>query len=306
MSATSQAVISVVIPAYNREDVIERAIHSLLEQQCTVPFEVIVVDDGSTDRTASVVRNIKHQQLRLVEQKNQGASAARIHGVGVAQGSYIAFLDSDDVAEPHYLQLLYDALERCPQCVMAYAKVGEMDGSWHTEQALPETDSDGVLADPLVALLQKGCFTISMNLMVRKSAAVEAMQGRQHVMASNDFDFCLRVALQGPYVFVNAITIRIDRRDDGIGKRFGYRQVSFAVLVASEAVKLSKRQDKPVKDALSSRVRLLWPTAFGQCLAHRQWRFAIKVLIQGLKWGQPADAKQVYWAVDHYVVKKRP
>lgn len=306
VSTTVQPVISVVIPAYNREDVIERAIQSLLVQQCSVPFEVIVVNDGSTDNTTQLVSDINHPQLRLVDQVNQGASAARIHGVTVSQGNYIAFLDSDDVAEPHYLQCLYDALVQHPECVMAYAKVGEMDGSWHHEQALPETDPNGVLADPLVALLQNGCFTISMNLMATRAAAMKAMQGRQHVLASNDFDFCLRVALEGPYVFVDTITIRIDRRDDGIGKRFGYRQVSFAVLVAAEALKLSKRKDKAAKDALSSRVRLLWPTAFGQCLAHKQWGFAWKVFMQGLKWGKPSDAKQVYWAVDHYVLKNRP
>tara|TARA_B100000965_G_scaffold399772_1_gene420382 strand:- start:37749 stop:38765 length:1017 start_codon:yes stop_codon:yes gene_type:complete len=306
VSTSIQPVISVVIPAYNREDVIERAIQSLLAQQCDVPFEVVVVNDGSTDHTAEVVRDITDPKLRLVNQENQGASAARIHGVTVSRGDYIAFLDSDDVAEPHYLQCLYEALVAHPECVMAYAKVGEMDGSWHQEQALPDTDPDGVLADPLTALLQNGCFTISMNLMATKAAAKKAMQGRQHVLASNDFDFCLRVALQGPYVYVDRITICIDRRDDGIGKRFGYRQVSFAVLVASEAVKLSLRKDEAVKRALTSRIRLLWPTAFGQCLAHKQWGFAWKVLMQGLKWGTLSDAKQVYWAVDHYVIKKQP
>lgn len=305
VSATVQPVISVVIPAYNREDVIERAIQSLLAQQCDVPYEVIVVNDGSTDNSAQVVSGINHPQLRLVDQVNQGASAARIHGVTVSQGNYIAFLDSDDVAEPHYLQCLYEALVAHPECVMAYAKVGEMDGSWHQEQALPETDHNGVLADPLVALLQNGCFTISMNLMATKTAAMKAIQGRQHVLASNDFDFCLRMALQRSFVFVDKITIRIDRRNDGIGKKFGFRQVAFAVLVAYENARKSQRKDKAVKEALRSRVGLLWPTAFGQCLAHKQWFFAWKVFNIGIRLGRFADLKKLYWSVDYYVIKRR-
>lgn len=305
MDNKNLTVISVVIPAYNREEVIERAIRSLLAQQCKVPFEIVVVNDGSTDNTAEIVNGINSEQLRLVDQTNQGASAARHHGVTVSHGDYIAFLDSDDVAEPHYLQSLYDAIIAQPECVMAYAKVGEMDGSWHQEQALPDTTPNGILEDPLVALLQNGCFTISMNLMATKPAALKAMQGRQHVLASNDFDFCLRMALQGPFVFVDKITIRIDRRNDGIGKKYGFRQVAFAVLVAYENARKSQRKDKAVKEALRSRVRLLWPTAFGQCLAHKQWFFAWKVFNIGIRLGRFTDLKKLYWSVDYYVIKRR-
>lgn len=297
-------VISVVIPAYNREDVIERAVYSLLAQKCEVLFEVIVVNDGSTDQTERVVKQIDNEKLLLVNILNSGASAARFHGVKCARGDFIAFLDSDDVAAPHYLQSLYNALKRQPECTLAYARVGELDGSWHREQSLPNTLPNGVLLDPLVSLLEHGCFTISMNLMVRKVDAVKAMQGRQHILASNDFDFCLRVAMLGPFVFVDSITIFIDRRSDGIGQRFGYRQVSFAVLVAREAVGLSERKDSLTKRTLSKRVSLLWPTAFAQCIAHKKWFFAMRIFMTGLIWGKLSDAKRLYWAVDHYVINR--
>lgn len=95
--------ISVVIPCYNGEKYIEEAIRSVLEQSYA-DIEVIVVDDGSTDRSAEIVQNISDPRMRYVYQEHQGVCAARNKGISLARGEYIAFLDSDDVWEKEKLE----------------------------------------------------------------------------------------------------------------------------------------------------------------------------------------------------------
>jgi glycosyltransferase involved in cell wall biosynthesis len=111
--------ITVVIPAYNCEKWISRAIESVL-QQSRPADEVIVVDDGSTDSTAEMVRSFG-DQVTLIQQENAGVSAARNAGIEAASGDWIAFLDSDDEWMPDYLKRQCELLERNPELVWSTA-----------------------------------------------------------------------------------------------------------------------------------------------------------------------------------------
>jgi colanic acid/amylovoran biosynthesis glycosyltransferase len=110
---------SVIIPTYNRERFIGRAIKSVLQQTCT-DYELIVVDDGSTDQTAKIVQSFG-EQVRYVYQKNRGPSEGRNKGITLARGKYIAFLDSDDLYLPDKLQKNKEFLEKHPECHFLYS-----------------------------------------------------------------------------------------------------------------------------------------------------------------------------------------
>lgn len=107
--------ISVVIPLYNKVDTIRRALNSV-KNQTFRDFEIIVVDDGSTDGGGSVVESFEQQNLRIVRQKNAGVSAARNHGIEEAKGEYVAFLDADDEWKHDYLQTQMLLAEKYPTC----------------------------------------------------------------------------------------------------------------------------------------------------------------------------------------------
>jgi glycosyltransferase involved in cell wall biosynthesis len=92
--------ISVVIPTYNRARTILRTVNSVLNQTLQ-PFEIIIVDDGSSDETVSILEAVK--ELKIISQANKGVSAARNIGIGQAKGMWIALLDSDDEWVPDYL-----------------------------------------------------------------------------------------------------------------------------------------------------------------------------------------------------------
>lgn len=103
--------VSVIIPTYNRSRLLSEAIESVIRQDVTdCELEVIVVDDGSTDNTADVVKSFG-PRVRYIYQKNRGAGVARNHGIEVARGEWIAFLDSDDRWLPHKLSLQFRMLE---------------------------------------------------------------------------------------------------------------------------------------------------------------------------------------------------
>lgn len=298
--------ISVIVPTYNREDVVLRALKSLINQDVTLDYEIIVVDDGSTDNTINKVESMQQQHdcIRLIKQDNQGASAARRTGILAANADVVAFLDSDDMSEPHHLSVLWNALQQKDSVVMSYGLLQDLQGMDIEEQNVPKVDQENILYDPLCALLNNGCFTYSMNLMTYKKLAVESTVGREHILAANDYDLCLRLALKGEFCFAPIVTIKIERRDDGIGSKFGYRQVSFAVFVAIEAFRESLRKDKVSKQALKNRVQLLWPTAFAQLVAHHQYTKAFKLGLIGIRYGSIKNLKELYWAVDYYCFKK--
>ena len=103
--------VSVIIPLYNKEQHIERTIRSVLKQTHQ-EFEVIVVDDGSTDRSVEVVRAIDDSRIRLILQANQGVSAARNRGVRDAKTEWVAFLDGDDEYQPEFLETVIRFIEQ--------------------------------------------------------------------------------------------------------------------------------------------------------------------------------------------------
>jgi len=106
--------ISVVIPLYNKENYIKRAIDSVLNQTYQ-DFAIVVVDDGSLDNGCRIVEGIKDNRIRLFQQPNQGPSVARNKGITEAEGNLIAFLDADDEWRPHFLETVLALRDKCPQ-----------------------------------------------------------------------------------------------------------------------------------------------------------------------------------------------
>jgi glycosyltransferase involved in cell wall biosynthesis len=109
------SLIGVVIPLYNKKEYISRAIDSVLNQTIS-DFEIIVVDDGSTDQSAEVVSTYNDHRVRLVRQENAGPGAARNRGIEEVHADYLAFLDADDEWLPNYLERSYEILKQNPDC----------------------------------------------------------------------------------------------------------------------------------------------------------------------------------------------
>ena len=132
-ASPSGPLVSVIMPVHNRPVLVKDAIQSAL-QQSHRNLELIVCDDGSTDETADVVRSFDDPRIKLILQKpNAGAAVARNRCLANAKGTYVTYLDSDNVWHPHYLAVMLEALAAAPGQPMAYASYFDVvmqDGSY--------------------------------------------------------------------------------------------------------------------------------------------------------------------------------
>lgn len=155
--------LSVVIPVWNRADVIVRCINSVLAQELH-DLELIVVDNGSTDATASTVAAIDDPRMRLLTlESNVGASAARNAGLAVASGTYVAFLDSDDAFGPRWSQVVTHAVAMDAAVVTCGFAMLDQYGQWRYDQACQDM---GPALFHLVGPFQAGTFVANTALML--------------------------------------------------------------------------------------------------------------------------------------------
>jgi glycosyltransferase involved in cell wall biosynthesis len=141
----SKPFFSVIIPAYNQQDYIGRTLASVFSQTFT-DFEVLVVDDGSTDDTVGEVLKSGYP-VRVLQQTNQGPGAARNHGISVASGAFVAFLDGDDLWFPWTLSCFHEGLVANPACEWIVGRCVQFQEDGEIEELLNRTVRGEVTAD---------------------------------------------------------------------------------------------------------------------------------------------------------------
>ena len=195
-----QHTVTAVIPTYNRQHTICRAIESVLKQTRPVD-ELIVVDDGSTDGTRDLVAGFG-KDVRYFFQENRGVSAARNLGVANAQSEWIAFLDSDDEWLPEKIKRQCEALQSHPDAALCYSsyRVVNIHG---TEFLLRCTPVESLW--PAIRL--RNPFPPSV-VMVQKSAFQQAGGFSEHLRGGEDWDLFIRLAAQFKLVSVDEPLMR--------------------------------------------------------------------------------------------------
>jgi glycosyltransferase involved in cell wall biosynthesis len=190
--------ISVIIPAYNAARTILETINSV-QQQTFSDFEIIVINDGSTDSLVTQLNTINDPRLKVFSYENGGLSVARNRGITHATGEFIAFLDADDLWTPDKLELQLAALQSNPKAGVAYSWTYFMDEqgqSFHADQ--PITFEGNVHADLLVSnFLAHGS-----NPLIRRTAIDSVGEFNPTVAGAADWDYWLRLAEKWEFVAV--------------------------------------------------------------------------------------------------------
>jgi glycosyltransferase involved in cell wall biosynthesis len=193
-SVFAAALVSVIIPCFNQAHFLGEAITSVLAQ--TYPhFELIVVDDGSTDKTSEVAT--AYPGVRCIRQENQGLAAARNTALCASHGAYLVFLDADDRLLPQALEAGVRHVQTVPDCafVAGHFRYINSDGSQSKEDA-----QKSVAPDPYLAFLQGNYIAMHATVMYRR-VALEAVGGFDPSLAAcEDYDMYLRLAREFPVV----------------------------------------------------------------------------------------------------------
>lgn len=143
-----ECLLSVIVPVYNVENYIDGCLASVLGQQVTFDFEVIVVNDGSTDATADILQKYGHdKRVRIVHQRNGGLSAARNTGIACAKGKYLCFVDSDDQLSNDALEIMMSVAQQndAKLVVAGYEKVSDNGKIQYVKQLKDQKTQDAIL-----------------------------------------------------------------------------------------------------------------------------------------------------------------
>lgn len=200
--------VSVIIPVYNGAGLVARAVDSALAQSLA-PLEIIVVDDGSTDDTASVLAGY-HGRIRRLHIRHGGVARARNIGMAASRGELLAFLDADDIWHPHKLARQAAALRVWPQaglCCCDYVVLHGAQGRQvsHFAGALPQAQVSAarpLLAAPLAPLLRCNFIGTASNVLIRRELARRAGGFDPRLRQAEDYDYWLRCALRAPFVLL--------------------------------------------------------------------------------------------------------
>lgn len=207
------AAISVILPTFNRSAYIRESVESVLAQSVS-PLEVLVVDDGSTDDTATVVQSIKGP-VRYFRQKNQGSAASRNLGLQQARGEFIAFQDSDDIWTPGKLQMQCEFFSQHPDIDFVFGLMSNFEkpedpyrpAIW--DNACYEyLRQIGAPIPDMAARLLAYSFVPTPTVMCRRTAIERVGGFDEHFRIAQDFDYWLRSTCSCTWGFLNQILLR--------------------------------------------------------------------------------------------------
>jgi glycosyltransferase involved in cell wall biosynthesis len=190
--------VSVIVPAYNVENTIVETIHSI-QAQTFSDFELIVINDGSTDNTVEVVSQIQEPRLKIFSYENGGLPVARNRGIQRATGEFITFIDADDLWKPDKLERQLNALREHPEAGVAYSWTAFIDENSNFLFAWKPLYFEG---DVYPQLLVRNFISSGSNIMVRRQFIEAAGEFDPSLKSVEDWDYYLRLAALCPFALV--------------------------------------------------------------------------------------------------------
>jgi glycosyltransferase involved in cell wall biosynthesis len=229
----SQIDFSIIVPVFNRRSYLEAAIRSI-SKQTYESYEVIVIDDGSTDDTAEFVESLG-DPISTIRLANSGVSEARNHGARTARGRYLVFLDSDDILLPWSLQCYSDVINQFHPLVISARTIefqGEPPAPEEVDYQKPLVNVyDDYLANAeSYSFVGASCIVIEAGVFARSTGFATEMK------AGEDYDLLLRVGVETPYAKIEApVTVGYRVHADNVSKRVDRLVEGSANLLARES-----------------------------------------------------------------------
>lgn len=252
--------ISVIIPVYNTEEYVAQAVESIM-QQTLEDIEIILINDGSTDNSLEIMEGLAREdhRINILSQENQGQSVARNHGVQYASGTYLYFMDSDDLLEPEALETCFDKCESNQlDFVFFDASILQSKGQINmglNYSRMEATDEQQVYTgnDVLNILLSRHVYSASPCLSVIRadyfnSIPLDFYPGIIH--EDELFTFKLYLYAGRTMAIHRAFFIRRIRQNSTMTQMFRWKNMRGYLTVAEEISKLRKGASKEIKNTI--------------------------------------------------------
>ena len=208
--------VSVIIPTYNRGWIIKEAIDSVLAQDYA-EFELIVVDDGSTDNTSEILDSYRNV-IKVLFQKNKGVSAARHRGIAEASGKFIAFLDSDDLWLPQKLSAQIEFFNQTPNALICQTEEVWIRNGLRVNPKKRHKKLSGMIFKPSLEL----CLVSPSAVMIQRSLFDRVGEFDETLPACEDYDLWLRISCRFPVHLIDRpLIIKRGGHDDQLSSRAG-------------------------------------------------------------------------------------
>ncbi len=214
--ASSHPLISVIIPAYNAEAFIEKALNSVLTQSYP-QFEVLIINDGSTDNTATIINRYQDTRIRLINQINGGLSNARNTGIKEARGNYLAFLDADDYWTHKKLEKQIALLSEHPEISFcsSQSRIETPEGAFLNDWLCPDISGSTLqtIFEHNAAITGSGS-----GIMVSKELQRQAGFFDESLHSLEDIDMWMRYAALAEYACIPETLTIITKRPDSMSR----------------------------------------------------------------------------------------
>lgn len=229
------SLISVIIPTYNRADRVRLALESVLAQT-DQNWELVIIDDGSTDDTQAMVQSFDHECIRYIWQENKGVAAARNRGIVESEGKFIAFLDSDDRWEPEKLRAQRSFFEANPDVHICQTEEKWIRNGCRVNPKDKHAKPSGWIFKESLDL----CLVSPSAVMMRRDAFDRVGLFDEKLPACEDYDLWLRASLIYEIITLpQALTIKIGGHPDQLSSQWGldrYRIQSLEKLLSDPAL----------------------------------------------------------------------
>ncbi|WP_228852268.1 glycosyltransferase family 2 protein [Aegicerativicinus sediminis] len=199
---------SVIITVYNKTEFIQDTLKSAFGQTFK-DFEIIVINDGSTDDSLDKIRELQNEKTKIINQENRGVSAARNKGAEIALGDYLAFLDGDDLWLPNHLEVLFKLIENYPEAGLyctAYSHIREGKISRRSEHSLIAKEFFGIVEDYFQSSIPDSIAWTSA-VSVKKIIFQELEGFKDNLKSGQDTELWVRIALNHDVAFSNEVTV---------------------------------------------------------------------------------------------------
>ena len=238
---TDNPTVSVIIPTYNRAHLIGKAIKSVLNQTYQ-DFEIIVVDDGSTDNTGEIVKSFDNFKIRYISNSNnRGASAARNTGIRASQGEYIALLDSDDEWLPEKLDKQIKVLQnKSPEVGVAYSDVLYIDKNGkNMNRKLSNPGKEGYIYEDLLGENYVGT---PSALLIKKECFNRVGLFDDLLNAQDDWDMWIRIAKYYRFAFIKVPLVKYRLHSNRISENLELKIITENKILVKYTNELKKRR----------------------------------------------------------------